>query len=149
MRITYILRLLALFTLHLSRWFTAHWIIQLIISGPVIFAGWSMGYNTSEQLQLGHFVDPHQKMGLTLLILYVVQVVIGALIHFVKMPSFFRGRRPPQNYFHVFLGLVIFILAESQVNCNRVHQIRQKYLYSFSGSLWLVCRMGCCTGRTT
>lgn len=99
-----------------NRWWTAHWIIQLVISGPVIFAGWAMGHQTADTLNMGHFVDTHQKTGLALLALYVVQVVLGILIHFFKFPSLFRARRPPQNYLHVFLGLVIFILAAFQVH---------------------------------
>lgn len=78
-----------------------------------------MGYKTSDQLGLGHFIDPHQKMGLALLILYVTQLVLGAFIHFVKMKAIFRGRRPPQNYLHVFLGLVILVVAASQVTFHK------------------------------
>ncbi|KAF9458222.1 hypothetical protein BDZ94DRAFT_1284930 [Collybia nuda] len=99
-----------------DRWFTAHWFIQLVVSAPVIFVGWSKGYDTTETLGLGHFIDPHEKMGLTLLILYVIQLVFGMVIHFVKCPTLFRGHRPPQNYFHVFLGLVILVIAASQVH---------------------------------
>lgn len=54
-------------------------------------------------------------MGLALLILYLGQLLIGTFIHFVKFPSFFRGRRSPQNYFHAVLGLIIIILAQVQV----------------------------------
>ncbi|KAF9010275.1 hypothetical protein BDQ17DRAFT_1274103 [Cyathus striatus] len=99
-----------------NKWFYAHWIIQFIIAAPVILAGWSMGYMTSTELEQGHFVDPHQKIGLTLLILYLVQLLVGGLVHFFKFPSLFRGHRAPHNYFHVFLGLVIFILAAFQVH---------------------------------
>ncbi|KAF8068669.1 eukaryotic cytochrome b561-domain-containing protein [Lyophyllum atratum] len=99
-----------------KRWWTAHWIIQLVISGPVILTGWAMGHQTTDTLNLGHFIDTHQKTGLTLLVLYAVQVLLGIFVHFFKFPSLFRGRRPPQNYFHVFLGLVIFILAAFQVH---------------------------------
>lgn len=98
-----------------SRWWAAHFIIQFLISGPVIFAGWYMGHKTADQLQTGHFFDPHQKTGLALLILYVAQLLLGIVIHYFKFPSLFRGRRPPQNFLHVFLGLVIFILAAFQV----------------------------------
>ncbi|KAF5375724.1 hypothetical protein D9615_009353 [Tricholomella constricta] len=98
-----------------NKWWTAHWIIQLAISGPVIFVGWALGYQTTETLKMGHFMDAHQATGLALIILYLVQLVLGTFIHYFKFPSLFRGRRPPQNYFHVFLGLVIFILAAAQV----------------------------------
>ena len=32
------------------------------------------------------------------------------------MPSFFRGHRPPQNYFHAVLGLAIIALAAYEVS---------------------------------
>lgn len=70
---------------------------------------------TTSQLAQPHFVDPHQKMGLVLLILYILQVVLGAFIHYVKIPSLSRGHRPLQNYLHAILGLVIFVIAASQV----------------------------------
>ncbi|KAF5371443.1 hypothetical protein D9757_009989 [Collybiopsis confluens] len=98
-------------------WFPAHFAIQLFLSGPIIFAGWYYGYQTSDILQLGHFYDPHQKMGLTLLILYCVQLALGLFTHFIKLRSpFGPGTRAPQNYFHVFLGLVILVLAAEQVH---------------------------------
>lgn len=75
-----------------------------------------MGYQLAEDLQLDHFTDPHQKMGLALLILYVIQLIIGMLIHYVKIPTCGTGRRPIQNYVHVFLGWVILVLAASQVS---------------------------------
>ncbi|KIK63346.1 hypothetical protein GYMLUDRAFT_41071 [Collybiopsis luxurians FD-317 M1] len=98
-------------------WFPVHFAIQLFLSGPVIFAAWYYGWKTSDVLGLGHFLDPHQKMGLVLLILYVFQLLLGLFTHFIKLRSpFGPGTRPPQNYFHVFLGLVILVLAAEQVH---------------------------------
>ncbi|KAF8813108.1 hypothetical protein BYT27DRAFT_7181683 [Phlegmacium glaucopus] len=98
------------------KWFYGHWVIQLLIAGPIIFAGWALGHQTSTNLAQGHYQDPHQKMGLALIILYVLQIVIGAFVHFFKFPSIFRGHRAPQNYFHVLFGLSIFILAQYNVH---------------------------------
>jgi len=98
------------------KWFYAHWIIQLVIAGPVIGVGWSFGYKTTVMLEQGHFVDPHQKIGLSLIILYVLQIIIGGLVHFFKFPTLFRGYRAPHNYFHVVFGLAIFILAQYNVH---------------------------------
>jgi len=67
-------------------------------------------------LETGHFKDPHEKVGLTLLILYVIQVLLGAIAHFFKLPSLFRGHRAPHNYLHVLLGLAILALAQWQVH---------------------------------
>ena len=98
------------------RWFYAHWIIQLVVSAPVILYGWQLGHKTTNDLQLGHYKDPHEKMGLALLILYLVQILLGAVAHFFKLPRVFRGHRPPHAYFHAFLGLVIFACAQWQVS---------------------------------
>jgi hypothetical protein len=98
------------------KWFWAHWIIQLLITAPVIGVGWSLGYKTTSELELGHFKDPHEKVGLSLLILYVIQVLLGTVTHFFKLPSVFRGHRPPHSYLHVLLGLAIFGLAQWQVH---------------------------------
>jgi hypothetical protein len=49
------------------------------------------------------------------MILYVIQLVLGLAIHILKTPSLFGGRRPPQNYFHVVLGIAILALAAYNV----------------------------------
>ncbi|KAF8823544.1 hypothetical protein HHX47_DHR10000120 [Lentinula edodes] len=106
-----------LLTIAPCRWFPVHFVVQLFLSGPVIFAAWYYGWKTSNVLGLGHFLDPHQKMGLALLILYVLQLLLGLFTHFIKLRSpFGPGTRSPQNYFHVFLGLVILVLAAEQVH---------------------------------
>ena len=43
-----------------------------------------------------------------LLVLYFLQISLGAIIHFVK-PK--KGGRPPQNYIHAILGITIVALA--------------------------------------
>ncbi|KAG7091427.1 hypothetical protein E1B28_010463 [Marasmius oreades] len=100
-------------------WFRTHAILQSLVTGPIIFVGWYYGWATSEEIGRGHFVDPHQRLGLTLLTLYIFQVLLGMFIHWVKIPKsggpFGPGTRRLQNYFHVFLGLVIFVLAAAQV----------------------------------
>ncbi|PPR00842.1 hypothetical protein CVT26_012477 [Gymnopilus dilepis] len=102
----------------IARWFWAHWIVQLLIAGPIIGYGWALGYMTTASLSddIGHFADPHEKVGLALIILYGVQVFVGAIAHFFKLPSIFRGHRPPHSYFHAILGLAIFALAQWQVH---------------------------------
>ncbi|KAH8106539.1 hypothetical protein DFH11DRAFT_1638524 [Phellopilus nigrolimitatus] len=95
-----------------GNWFWAHWIIQFLIAGPVIFAGWAMGYMSTAELNTGgHFVDRHKRTGLALLILYIFQLFLGSIIHFFKTPTLLNGHRPPQNYFHAILGLTIIALA--------------------------------------
>lgn len=123
--------------------------MQLFLSGPVIFAGWYYGYQTTKLLELGNFQDPHEKMGLALLILYVIQLVIGLFTHFVKLRSpFGPGTRPPQNYFHVLLGLVILALAASQVRrFSRLCFWALAYMGTMKGSLWIVHRVDFCHRR--
>ncbi|KAI0051372.1 hypothetical protein FA95DRAFT_323564 [Auriscalpium vulgare] len=100
-----------------NRWWFGHWIINFVISGPVIFAGWALGHQTtSESFTGGHYSDPHKKIGLALLIMYLLQLALGAVIHFVRVPFLFVGHRPPQNYIHAVLGLAILALAAYQVH---------------------------------
>jgi hypothetical protein len=56
----------------------------------------------------------NQRVGLALFILYLIQVLLGTIIHRFKPRSAVR-RRPVQNYFHVFLGIVIIGTAFFQV----------------------------------
>jgi len=65
-----------------NKWFIAHWCIQLVFAGPIIIAGWVIGHR---QVPKGdHFNDNHRRVGLALLVLYIVQISWGAFIHFVK-----------------------------------------------------------------
>ena len=81
----------------------------------MIFVGWSYGRKTTTAYGLGQYKDPHEKMGLALLILYVVQIALGMVAHSFKLPRLFRGHRPPHAYLHAILGLVIFACAQWQV----------------------------------
>jgi cytochrome b561 len=98
-----------------SRWFYAHWFIQFIVAGPIIFAGWALGYKSNADLETGRFQDIHERIGLTVLILYLIQLFIGAFVHFFKFPTLFRGHRAPHNYLHVLVGFTIIVLAQYNV----------------------------------
>jgi hypothetical protein len=138
-----------------QRWWFAHWIIQFLISGPVIFAGWALGYQTTNELFSPRFSDHHEKVGLALLLLYLVQLFFGIFIHFVKMPSLFRGHRPPQNYFHAILGLVILALAAYQVHyglttewafaTGNLHPVPRKAIHAWEALIivfWILYGLG-------
>jgi hypothetical protein len=56
-----------------------------------------------------------QRVGYAILGLYIAQIVIGLFIHVVRVPFLFIFHRPPQNYFHAILGLVILAMAGYQV----------------------------------
>ncbi|KAG8958005.1 hypothetical protein FRC00_003195 [Tulasnella sp. 408] len=64
-----------------DKWFTAHWFVQFVLSGPIIFAGWALGYQFAGNV---HFQDNHTRAGLALLILYLIQLAWGTIIHFFK-----------------------------------------------------------------
>ncbi|KAG9025953.1 hypothetical protein FS837_004769 [Tulasnella sp. UAMH 9824] len=64
-----------------DKWFTAHWFVQFIISGPIIISGWFIAYNFVPE---SHFRDNHTRVGLLLLLLYIVQMLLGTIIHFFK-----------------------------------------------------------------
>ncbi|KAJ7274841.1 hypothetical protein C8J57DRAFT_1312884 [Mycena rebaudengoi] len=104
-------RLLRTFT---TRWFYLHAFINFFLTAPLVFTGIGLGYQATEGYDGQHWNDPHKKMGLTLLILYIIQVILGALIHYVKIP--FRFGRAPQNYLHAVLGLVIVACAGWQTH---------------------------------
>jgi hypothetical protein len=56
-----------------------------------------------------------QNVGVVIFALYIAQIVVGAFIHFVRIPFLFVGHRPPQNYFHAVFGLAILAMAAYQV----------------------------------
>jgi hypothetical protein len=100
-----------------NKWLYVHGTIQVLIAGPIIYAGWAEGYQLAGELGVPNFkVSVHQKIGLALLLLYLVQIVLGPAVHLFKMRSIFRGHRPPHNYLHVAVGLSIIALASYQVH---------------------------------
>jgi len=94
-------------------WFMAHWILQWPVSSILIIVGFALGVNEVTKLKSGHLNDTHKKWGLVLVILYVVQCSYGGVIHFFKST---KARRPPQNYGHAVLGLLIISLSFWQVH---------------------------------
>ncbi|KAK6992661.1 cytochrome b561 domain-containing protein [Favolaschia claudopus] len=94
-----------------SSWFWPHAIVNFLFTGPLVFAGFTLGYQTTNMGGEFHFSDPHQKVGLALLVMYLAQVFLGAFIHWVKLPFRFPGGRHPQNYLHAILGLAIIVLT--------------------------------------
>ncbi|KAJ7151959.1 hypothetical protein C8R46DRAFT_1121630 [Mycena filopes] len=97
-------------------WFWPHAIMNFFVTAPLILTGFALGYQTTTTSGLPHFTDPHQKVGLALLIMYLVQVSLGAFIHWIKFPFRFPGGRHPQNYLHAVLGLAIIALASWQTH---------------------------------
>ncbi|KAJ7637363.1 hypothetical protein DFH06DRAFT_655159 [Mycena polygramma] len=99
-----------------NSWFWPHAIMNFLVTGPLVFTAFALGYQTTNMNGMPHFVDPHQRIGRALLIMYLVQVFLGIFIHWIKLPFRFPGGRHPQNYLHALLGLAIVALASYQTH---------------------------------
>jgi len=94
-------------------WFNGHAILQFFIAGPTIFIGVMLGIAAVANAGAMHLDDDHKRWGIGIFVLYIVQCLLGAFIHYVKKKD--RIRRPPQNYFHAIFGILIIALALYQV----------------------------------
>ncbi|KAJ3554146.1 hypothetical protein NM688_g3256 [Phlebia brevispora] len=97
-------------------WFTGHWIFQFALGLPVIVAGVALGIAGVSQSGSPHLDDTHMKWGVAIFVLYFAQLLLGALVHWVKpkvaKPGF---RRPIHNYLHAIFGLFIIAVSFYQV----------------------------------
>jgi len=105
-----------------NRWFHVHWIINGLIGFPLIVAAGVMGSRAHDLSYLS--LTPHGKRGLSIIGLYVGQLVLGMFIHHIRIPFPFFGYRPPQNFIHALLGLTILALANYQVHDGIYHKAR-------------------------
>ncbi|KAH9962075.1 hypothetical protein BGW80DRAFT_1356681 [Lactifluus volemus] len=97
-----------------NRWWWAHWIINFLITSPLIFAAWGLAVRARH---LSHLpMDHHTRVGYAIISLYIAQILLGAFIHFVRVPFLFVLHRAPQNYFHLALGATILAMADYQVH---------------------------------
>ncbi|KAH9161067.1 hypothetical protein EDB89DRAFT_2032453 [Lactarius sanguifluus] len=111
-----------------NRWFWGHAITNFLISGPLVFAAWAMGSKAGDLTNSP--MDHHKRIGYVIFGLYIGQVVLGTFIHYVRIPFPFLGHRPPQNYIHALLGIVILAMANYQVRpCPRY--LYQQGFFSF------------------
>ncbi|KAI9442739.1 hypothetical protein H4582DRAFT_1809761 [Lactarius indigo] len=97
-----------------NRWFWGHSITNFLFSAPLVFAAWAMGSKAGDLTDSP--MDHHKRIGYVIFSLYIVQVVLGAFIHYIRIPFPFLGHRPPQNYIHALLGLTILAMANYQVH---------------------------------
>jgi len=95
------------------KWFVGHWFFQFCIAGPTITAGVALGIASINKSYAIHLNDTHKQLGAALFALYIIQVIFGAIIHWVKPKN--TSRRPIQNYGHAVLGLLTIALAMYQV----------------------------------
>ncbi|THU95506.1 hypothetical protein K435DRAFT_666290 [Dendrothele bispora CBS 962.96] len=94
-------------------WYTGHWIAQFGVAGPIIITGFALGVQSVSSSGVPHLNDDHKKWGVAIFVLYLFQCALGAIIHFIK-PKHNTGR-PPQNYVHAVLGLLVIALGLYQV----------------------------------
>ncbi|KAG7439474.1 uncharacterized protein BT62DRAFT_938978 [Guyanagaster necrorhizus] len=102
------------------KWYTGHWISQFALAGPLITVGFALGVQGVSLQHVPHLDDDHQKWGAGIFVLYLAQCAIGAFIHWVKPKK--RLGRPPQNYFHAVLGLIVIGLSFYQVRTGYVSE---------------------------
>jgi hypothetical protein len=123
------------------QWFIGEFLVDLILlhfygfhhlAGPIITAGVSLGIAAVAQAGSQHLNDTHkvrilssialplhidyviiQKYGIAIFILYIAQLALGAIIHWIKPKG--SRRRPLQNYLHAIIGLLLIALAFYQV----------------------------------
>ncbi|EJD02578.1 CBD9-like protein [Fomitiporia mediterranea MF3/22] len=98
-------------------WFKGHWIIQFYVAGTLIVIGVALGIAAVSKAGANHLNDDHKRWGIAIFVLYFAQCALGGIIHFVKSPPKADGTRtrPPQNYAHAILGLLVIGLAFYQV----------------------------------
>ncbi|KAK0557568.1 hypothetical protein OC846_000356 [Tilletia horrida] len=86
-----------------SSWFHIHRIMQgsaLVL----IIIGFALGYSAVESEGGPHFQDTHNKIGLIMFILVIIQAFWGQIGHMI-----FRAKNVRlQNYGHILLGVVLF-----------------------------------------
>ncbi|KAG7098256.1 hypothetical protein E1B28_000218 [Marasmius oreades] len=104
-------------------WFKGHWILQWLLAGVCIVIGIALGIRSVVEAKAKHFDDTHKKWGIALFVLYIVQCLLGAFIHFLKPANPWPTARPVQNYLHAVLGLLTIGLA--------FYQVRSGYKYEW------------------
>jgi peptidoglycan/LPS O-acetylase OafA/YrhL len=112
------------------RWWLAHWILNGFVSFPLVIASWIKGANASGSGPMNHHkvgkvysvicpvsdsARPMQKIGTIVFSLYIVQIVLGAFVHFIRIPFPLIVNRPLSNYVHALLGLTILAMSAYQV----------------------------------
>ncbi|KAH9975367.1 hypothetical protein BGW80DRAFT_1169461 [Lactifluus volemus] len=95
-----------------TKWWIAHWVFNGFVAFPLIIASWVKAVKASGT---GGPLDHHQKIGTIIFCLYIIQIIIGAFVHFVRIPFPLILHRPLSNYVHALLGLTIIAMSAYQV----------------------------------
>ncbi|EKM54903.1 uncharacterized protein PHACADRAFT_259069 [Phanerochaete carnosa HHB-10118-sp] len=96
-------------------WFRLHWIIQWVLALPIIVAGLACGISAVNLMGGPSLNDTHKKWGVAIFVLYIFQLLVGALVHFVKARFLPILGRPIHNYFHAVFGIFLIGIAFYQV----------------------------------
>ncbi|KAF8330043.1 uncharacterized protein EI90DRAFT_1259534 [Cantharellus anzutake] len=119
-------------SLNPSYWLRVHLVIQTF-AALLIISGFAIGVNYNHDAYDGY--DYRNRIGIALFVLYLVQFSLGFFIHYIKLPSLNPflssssklastpqsqpphplATHPPQNIFHVIIGLTILCLSIYQV----------------------------------
>ncbi|KAF8323633.1 uncharacterized protein EI90DRAFT_3292328, partial [Cantharellus anzutake] len=123
-------------SLNPSYWLRVHLVIQTF-AALLIISGFAIGVNYNHDAYDGYDYRNvrHGRIGIALFVLYLVQFSLGFFIHYIKLPSLNPflssssklastpqsqpphplATHPPQNIFHVIIGLTILCLSIYQV----------------------------------
>jgi len=111
-----------------QKWLSAHASIQLVLALPIICTGFGCGVHLAKYN--GQFQNPHTKIGLTLFLMYWIQLGLGILTAgtpSVPMGSAVANKthapdtrhpmraRPWYAILHAFWGISMIIIASVQV----------------------------------
>ncbi|EJU04265.1 CBD9-like protein [Dacryopinax primogenitus] len=94
----------------IPQWFIIHWVINFWIALPLAVAGVGYGIHLVNNSHVPHLDTNHTRAGVAVFVLAFVQWTLGFIIHYLK-PKAGWSARPPQNYAHGVLGVVIIALA--------------------------------------
>ncbi|KAI9510105.1 hypothetical protein F5148DRAFT_1182489 [Russula earlei] len=119
-----------------NRWWWAHWLINLLVAAPLIFAAWAMAKSARS---ISHLPTNHHSVGRTIFGLYIVQFLFGAVIHFVRVPIIL----------HVGLGLLILthggLYHQWEYATGNVHPVKGSLKHAWLALLlifWLMYSIG-------
>ncbi|QRV81132.1 cytochrome b561 domain-containing protein [Ceratobasidium sp. AG-Ba] len=109
-----------------QQWLSAHATIQLLLAMPIITSGFGVGVHLA--MYNGQFKNPHTKIGLTLFLMYWIQLGLGILTAGTPSPALGNAEnkgqpdrrhpmraRPWYAILHVFWGLSMILIASVQV----------------------------------
>jgi Eukaryotic cytochrome b561 len=90
-------------------WIQIHLLLQTILTLGLTVAAIGVAIVAVQFQGTPHFADGHMVLGVVLLVLLVIQLNLGAIIHYLFNPN--RTKRPIRNIAHMGLGIILFLLG--------------------------------------